>query len=138
MKLSRFKTVFLALAIAAGVVGVGSLLTSSLLTRNAVFAQLAIKQEAAELFGDGAREVLIGNPQTFLALDARAFLDGTGENGAKLINDTYLRENNIYPIQVKTVEFLRNLIVLVCLVGGALMLVLWRVASRPSQRLQKA
>jgi hypothetical protein len=137
MKLTRFKTVFLVLAIAAAVVGVGSLLTSVVLTRNAVFAQLAIKQEAAELFGDGAKEVLIGNPQNFLALDPNAYLEGTGENGAKLINDTYLRENNIYPIQVKTVEFLRNLIGLICLVGGGLMLFLWRFASRPTQMLQK-
>jgi hypothetical protein len=134
MKLARFKTVFLVLAILAGVVGLGSFLTSSLLTRDAVFAQLAQKNEAAELFGDGGK-TLIGSPQNFLALAPQAFFEGTGEAGAKLLNDTYLRENNIYPIQVKTVEFFRNLIVLVCLVGGGLMLVLWRFASRPNRTL---
>jgi hypothetical protein len=132
MKLARFRTAFLVLSIVAGVVGLGSVLTSSLLTRDAVLAQLAIEQEAAELFADGQKEVLIGNPQVFLALDAKAYLEGTGDNGAKLLNDTYLRENNIYPVQVKTVEFIRNLVVLICVAGGVVMLALWRFASRPN------
>jgi hypothetical protein len=132
MKLARFKTVFLVLAVLAGVVGLGSVLAASLLTRNAVYAQLAQKNEAAELFGDTSQKTLIGSPQTFLALDPQAFFEGTGENGAKLLNDLYLKENNIYPIQVKTVEFFRNLTVLVCVVGGALMLLLWQLARRPS------
>jgi hypothetical protein len=132
MKLRRFKTVFLGLAILAGVVGLGSVLTSSLLTRGAVYAQLALKNEAAELFGDSSPKTLIGSPQNFLALAPQAFFEGTGENGAKLLNDSYLKENNIYPIQVKTVEFFRNVIVLVCAVGGALMLILWQLARRPS------
>jgi hypothetical protein len=132
MKLTRFKTVFLGLALMAGVVGLGSVLTSSLLTRNAVYAQLALKNEAAELFGDNSQKTLIGSPQVFLALAPQAFFEGTGENGAKLLNDSYLKQNNIYPIQVKTVEFVRNVIVLVCAVGGALMLGLWQLARRPT------
>jgi hypothetical protein len=132
MKLSRFKTIFLVLAVLAGVVGLGSVFAATLLTRGAVYAQLAQKNEAAELFGDTSQKTLIGSPQNFLALAPQAFFEGTGENGAKLLNDLYLKEKNIYPIQVKTVEFFRNLTVLVCVVGGALMLVLWQLARRPS------
>ncbi|MFN3267154.1 MAG: hypothetical protein ACK41E_10000 [Deinococcales bacterium] len=132
MKLVRFKTVFLALAILAAVVGLGSLLVSSILTRGAVFAQLAQENEAAELFGDTSQKILIGSPQNFLALAPEAFFEGKGDQDARLINSDYLRENNIYPIQVKTVEFFRNLTLLVSAVGGALMLVLWRLAQRKS------
>lgn len=135
MKLARFKTIFLGLAILAAVVGLSSLLVSSMLTRGAVFAQLAQENEAAELFGDASQRTLIGSPQTFLPLAPQAFFEGTGDEGARLLNDSYLRQNNIYPIQVKTVEFLRNLTVLVCAVGGVLMLLLWQFASR--QRVLK-
>jgi hypothetical protein len=132
MKLTRFKTVFLGLAILAGAVGLITVVATSLLTRDAVFAQLAQKNEAAELFGDTSQKTLIGSPQNFLALTPQAFFEGTGDNGARLLNDLYLKENNIYPIQVKTVEFFRNVIVLVCAIGGALMLMLWQLARRPS------
>lgn len=137
MILARFKKVFLGLAITAVVFIVGSLVATSLLTRNAVFAQRAEKLEAAELFGDTQQRVLIGSPQTFLPLDAKAFLDGTGDNGAKLLNDSYLREKNIYPVQVKTVEFFRNAIILASILGGALMLLLWWLGHRSSVKIQR-
>ncbi len=137
MILARFKKVFLGLAITAVVFIVGSLVATSLLTRNAVFAQRAEKLEAAELFGDTQQRVLIGSPQTFLPLDAKAFLDGTGDNGAKLLNDSYLREKNIYPVQVKTVEFFRNAIILASILGGALMFLLWWLGHRSSVKIQR-
>lgn len=137
MTLARFKTVFLGLAIVAMVLVIGSLIVSGVLTSNAVFAQRAEKLEAAELFGDTQQRVLIGSPQNFLALDAKAFMEGTGDQGAKLLNDTYLRENNIYPIQVKTVEFFRNATVLASILGGGLMLLLWWLGHRSSQKIQR-
>lgn len=133
--MARFKTVFLVLAILAGVLGIGSVVASSLLTRNAVYAQRAEKLEAAELFGDNQQNTLIGNPQIFLALPEKAFMEGTGDKGAKLIDETYLKQNNIYPIQVKTVEFIRNVLLVISLLGGLLMLFLWRTASRSSAKL---
>jgi hypothetical protein len=134
MNLVRFKTVFLSLAILAVLILIGSQITSGILTRDAVFAQRAEKLEAAELFGDTQEQVLIGSPQKFLALDPKAFMEGTGDQGAKLINDVYLRENNIYPIQVKTVEFFRDLTLLACLLGGGLMFGLWLLANRSTTR----
>ncbi len=131
--MARFKTVFLVLTILAALLAIGSVVASSILTSNAVFAQRAEKSDAAELFGDSTQQVLIGSPQKFLALDPKVFLEGTGDQGAKLLNDVYLRENNIYPIQVKTVEFFRNITLLACLLGGALMFGLWRLANRSSQ-----
>ena len=130
MKLAKFKIVFLSLALLAVVLALGGVIASSILTRDAVFAQRAEKLEAAELFGDSGERLLLGSPQKFLALDAKAFLDGTGDQGAKLLNDVYLRENKIYPIQVKTVEFFRNITLLACLLGGGLMFGLWLLANR--------
>ncbi len=132
MKLVRFKTTFLTLAILAGIFLIGSLVASSLLTRNSVYAQLAEKLEAAELFGDSQSNVYIGGPQQFIALPSQAFMQGLGEKGAQLIDNTYLRENGIYPFQVKTVEFIRNVVAICSLLGGALMLFLWNKAKRLS------
>jgi hypothetical protein len=134
MKLVRFKTTFFVLAILAGFLLVGSLVASSFLLRDSVYAQLAEKLEAAELFGENQSNVYIGSPQKFLALPAQAYMQGLGEKGAQLINNTYLKQNGIYPFQVKTVEFIRNVIAICSILGGALMLYLWARANRLSQR----
>jgi hypothetical protein len=133
MKLVRFKTTFFALAILAGFLLIGSLVASSILLRGSVYAQLAEKLEAAELFGETQNNVYIGSPQKFLAFPAQAYMQGIGEKGAQLVDNIYLRQNGIYPFQVKTIEFIRNVIAICSLLGGALMLVLWSRASRLSQ-----
>ena len=133
MSLVRFKTTFFALAILAGVLLVGSLVASSLLLRGSIYAQLAEKLEAAELFGENQSNVYIGSPQKFLALPSQAYMQGIGEKGAQLIDNVYLKQNGIYPFQVKTVEFIRNVIAICSLLGGILMLYLWAKANRLSQ-----
>jgi hypothetical protein len=51
------------------------------------------------------------------------------------VNEKYLRENNIYPLQVKTVEFFRNIVALVAGLGAALMGWLWSRAVRGTPRI---
>lgn len=138
MKLIRFKTTFFALAILAGFLLVGNLVASSLLLRNSVYAQLAEKLEAAELFGENQSNVYIGSPQKFLALPTQAYMQGVGEKGAQLIDNVYLKQNGIYPFQVKTIEFIRNVVAICSILGGALMLYLWAKANRLSQTSQMA
>jgi hypothetical protein len=46
----------------------------------------------------------------------------------QLVNEVYLRENNIYPLQALTVEFFRNLVAAVAFVGLLLMLFLYRLS----------
>jgi hypothetical protein len=125
MKLERFKTVFRALTILALVVLLGSFVTSSLLTQGAVLAQRVEPNQAASLFADDAPGTLIGSPQRMVIRDAKAFLEGTASDGARFVNEKYLRENNIYPLQVKTVEFFRNIVALLAGLGAVLMGVLW-------------
>jgi hypothetical protein len=130
MKLERFKTVFKTLTILAGIVFVGSFVVSSLLTRGAVLAQRIEPSVASSLFADGGPGTPIGSPQLVVIRDPVAFLEGTTQDGARFVNEQYLRENNIYPLQVKTVEFFRNVVALVAGLGAALMGWLWSRASR--------
>jgi hypothetical protein len=51
----------------------------------------------------------IGSPQVMIIDDAKAFLPGSGESGAKLVNDDYLKAHSIYPLQVKTVRYVGGL-----------------------------
>lgn len=53
--------------------------------------------------------VPIGSPQEMIIDDAKAFLSGSGESGAKLVDDDYLKAHGIYPLQVKTVRYVGGL-----------------------------
>ncbi|NJK44636.1 MAG: hypothetical protein HC933_10430 [Pleurocapsa sp. SU_196_0] len=134
MKLERFKTVFQTLTILALVVLVGSFVTSSVLTSGSVLAQRVEPSEVSSLFADDTPGTLIGSPQRIVIRDDKAFLEGTAADGARFVNEKYLRENNIYPLQVKTVEFFRNIVAFFAGLGAVLMGVLWwRSQSRVSR-----
>jgi hypothetical protein len=137
MKLERFKPIFVALAVLGIVVLIGSFAVSSLITQGAVLVQRIEPNEAASLFGDSSSPgTSIGSPQIMVIRDEKAFLEGQGENGARFVNDNYLRQNNIYPLQVKTVEFFRNVTAFVAGLGTLLMvgLLAWtRRSAGPSK-----
>jgi hypothetical protein len=130
MKLERFKTLFQILTILAVVVFIGSFVVSSVLTQGAVLAQRIEPSAASSLFADGGSGTPIGSPQVVVIRDEAAFLEGSAEGGARLVNEQYLRENSIYPLQVKTVEFFRNIVALVAGLGAVLMGWLWSRAAR--------
>jgi hypothetical protein len=75
----------------------------------------------------------IGSPQRLVLFDDRVFLEGTSIDGARLVNEKFLNENNIYPLQWKTVEFVRNAVAIASLIGALLMgLIMWRF-SKPRE-----
>jgi hypothetical protein len=76
--------------------------------------------DLAALLGEAGTP--IGSPQRLLIFDDKAFVSGTSPDGAKLVSETYLLENNIYPLQWKTLEFIRNIVVLVAGLTGFLAL----------------
>jgi hypothetical protein len=122
MKLERFRVIFLGLAVLCGVVLIGSFVVSSLMTQGAQLVQRIEPNEAASLFGDSSSPgTPIGSPQVMVIRDEKAFLEGQGEDGARFVDDNYLRQNNIYPLQVKTVEFFRNVVAFVAGLGTLLM-----------------
>jgi hypothetical protein len=72
----------------------------------------------------------IGSPQRLVLFDDRAFLEGQTPDGARLVSEKFLTENNIYPLQWKTVEFFRNAFAIASLVGAVLMgLLAWRFSK---------
>lgn len=70
--------------------------------------------EAASLFGDAG--TMIGSPQKMIIEDKAAFLPGEGPEGARLVSENYLKEKGIYPLQLQTVEYLSQGVMLA---GGA-------------------
>jgi hypothetical protein len=72
----------------------------------------------------------IGSPQRLVILDEKMVLE-TKPDGSKVVSETYLTQNNIYPLQWQTVEFVRN-IALLALTAKMLLglFVMWRFAPR--------
>lgn len=79
--------------------------------------QLARPADAAGALFDETHTP-IGSPQAMIIDDRAAFLEGSGENGARLANDDYLREKGIYPLQLQTVDFIAGLVRLGGLLAG--------------------
>jgi hypothetical protein len=133
--IQRLAKLWLWLAIVAAVVLVGSFVVSSLLTRNAVLAQRieVVAPEVAAILGLPAdsQGKPIGSPQRLIVNDPKALL-GKDSSGVQLVSETYLQDNKIYPLQVITVEFFRNLVAAVAFVGLLLMLFLYRLARAKS------
>ena len=62
----------------------------------------------------------VGREDDYIILNRGAFLGEMTAQDAQYVSEPYLEENNVYPLQLKTVTFLRNLIVAVS--AGALVL----------------
>lgn len=75
----------------------------------------------------------IGSPQRLLIFDAQAYLPGASADGARLVSERYLSENQLYPLQWKTVTFVRDLITIAASSGAVLLgLTWWWLARRRS------
>lgn len=107
--LRRVAGVLTVLALAALVL---SLVVGAFLLRDAALVQRVEPAGAVgSLFGDAEGPgTPIGSPQRLIVRDERAFLPGQSGDGARYVSETYLRENGVYPLQVKTVELVRNLV----------------------------
>lgn len=65
-------------------------------------------QATADLLGEVGTP--IGSPQRMIVSDQRAFLPGKGEQGERFVNDDYLKEHDVYPLQAKTVGYVGGLV----------------------------
>jgi hypothetical protein len=72
----------------------------------------------AELTGEVG--TLIGPPEKMIIADPKAFVEGTGDGGARLANEDYMQSHRVYPLQLKSVEAVSNYVRLAS--GGALVL----------------
>ena len=75
--------------------------------------QLVQPSAEAALFGDIG--TLIGSPQEFVINDEKAIIENPENPDLPYLDDTYLKENGIYPTQLKTVKFVAGLMKM----GGA-------------------
>lgn len=131
-----FRNVFRVLMLLALLVFVAAWLVYASFANGAVLAQRIEPHPPtmAELLNEPG--LALGSPQVFVIRDQKAFLEGTGEQGERFLNEAYLTENGIYPLQLKEVAFWRNLVLLGSGVGFGVCLVLSMLLGRSSLRTQ--
>lgn len=96
------------LGILCGVAFAASIPIESSFSSRAKLTQRVEPNDFSAMTGEPGTK--IGSPQMMIVDDEKAILPGTGDEGARLVNDKYLRENNIYPLQLQTVsEIIRML-----------------------------
>ncbi len=119
------------LAILALVVCAGSFVVAAALSNGSSLVQLIQPEDAAvaSLFAEetsGAPAgTKIGSPQIMVIRDQEAFLEGTGTQGERFVSQKYLDEKQIYPLQVKTILFFRNVTALLAGLGALVCAGLW-------------
>ncbi|WP_407571814.1 hypothetical protein [Deinococcus altitudinis] len=134
MVLTRFRKLFAVLTVLSVAVALLSVGVAGLVGRGAQLVQL-VQPAAADvnaLFGESGPGTPIGSPQVLIVRDPRAFMEGRAEGGARYVSDTYLKAQNIYPLQLKTVTVIRNVLLAVALVAALLFGGLWLWAGRRS------
>ena len=123
--MKKLPAILLGLIITAILVTISSFIVALFVSQDAQLVQLVQPDEAGlnSLFADssGVPGTAIGSPQTMIISDPKAFMDGTGSGGEKFVNDAYLKANNIYPLQVKTVNFFRDSVAWVAGIGALLL-----------------
>ena len=63
-----------------------------------------IEQSNADSLFD-SKGAALGEPQLYIVNDTKAYLEGKGDQGQLLLNENYLKQNNIYPLQLQSVDF---------------------------------
>jgi hypothetical protein len=128
---NRIRGIAGVLAVLALVVCAGSFIVASVFSNGSSLIQL-IQPEDAAVAGLFAEETSgepagtkIGSPQVMVIRDEKAFLEGTGTQGERFVSQQYLDKNQIYPLQVKTILFFRNITALIAAFGAFLMGGLW-------------
>ena len=115
MKILR--AVSLSLAVLSAIVLVTSFVTVSRFSKLAETYQLVEPTPESALFGGVGNK--IGSPQEYIITLEDALMDERDENGVQLVDNTILKENNVYPLQMKTVRETGNL-VNIASIGGLL------------------
>ncbi len=105
-KLRKFVNI---VGIAVAVVGLVGLAAAPVVRvtykdRAVLTQRVQIDKAGASLFGDGTTP--IGSPQLMIIDDPKAIVAQTGsEKQPRQVDDAYLKSHDIYPLQLKTVDF---------------------------------
>jgi hypothetical protein len=132
------------LAILGLVVLMGSFVVAALFSSGAQLIQLIEPQAeaSASLFAEEQTNepsgTKLGTPQLMVIRDEAAFLSGAGTLGERFADKTYLDRKGIYPLQVKTVLFFRNVTALIAGLGSLFMIAVWWWTRRKVRLTQTA
>ncbi len=120
-----------ALTVIAAITFVGAWVIGLALQGRSVLAQ-RVEPHSTELAAAlGELGTPIGSPQALVIFDERAFIGAANPDGSRVVSERYLTQNNIYPLQWKTVEFVRNAVALASGVGLLICgLTWWQLARR--------
>ena len=134
--MQRFAHIARALSVIAVIVCIAAGLAGAVLGSQVQLVQRLEPHEPvmAKLLNEPG--VPIGDPGKYIILDQKAFLEGVGPNGSRLVSEKYLREQGIYPWQWQTVALARNAMMLGSGVAALILgLIAWRFSSQPRSRL---
>lgn len=96
--------VFGLLALVGGLIAViGSFVVANSFESRAKLIQRVERNEGAELFGEAG--TAIGSPQKLIIDDPKAFTGDKTPEGAEIVDEGYLKANNLYPLQLQTVTY---------------------------------
>lgn len=70
--------------------------------------QLVEPSNEAALFGEIGEK--IGSPQMYVVFDQKAVLPSPEGEQTKFLNNTYLKQHGLYPLQMKTVSYLVGIV----------------------------
>jgi hypothetical protein len=91
------------LAVVAMVAFIASFPIRSIYEGRARLAQRIEQNNADSLFGSAGTP--LGEPQLYIVDDPKAYLEGRGDLGAARLDENYLKEKGIYPLQLQTVDY---------------------------------
>lgn len=134
MKAGRLlAAVFMGLFCLVGIAALlGAVQRERALTAKAVMAQRVRPSTEAALFGDIGEN--IGSPAMYVIEDPQMLLDHKGPGGLALIDESYLEKTGKYPLQLKTVNYVAQIVKIVGGIGALLFgaLGLFLLRKRPT------
>lgn len=106
----------------------------SFASRAELIQRVEVDKVGGELFGI-SEPTPIGSPQEMIISDPAAFLPDQGQGKVKRVNEAYLREHGIYPLQLKTVDFAVSKVRIGCLAAAVIAFLssYWLSHRRPTQ-----
>lgn len=103
---SKAKRVLQVIAGAAAILSalclIGSVpVVNSYANKAQLIQRVQVDKSSGDLFGDGSNEQPIGSPQQLIIEDPKAFIKD--KDGVKRVDEAYLNEHKIYPLQLQSV-----------------------------------
>ena len=123
-------------AVLAFLVALATVPVESSYASRAQLMQRMQKSAGDDLFGDQGTP--IGSPQQFIVDDPKAILKEKGENGVTLLDENYLLEKKIHPLELQTVRYVSGLVRLASGGAGVLLLLIFLAFRARGRRLAAA